>query len=279
MDNEKQNKQLEDMVEIKSTSLTMSIIESIARDPVVRSKYEEDYSDNLYSSILMSLIHETIDETEAQQLWHEIIDHMSDLESTLNRTVGISVAALDYLSNIKNILSEPKIIEEEKSDFVAQSSTKDELTGLYLKDVFNVTLSRNINEHKRSNTPLSLLMIDIDDFKIVNDEYGHQKGDQVLSTIGQCVNEIVRDMDLAARYGGEELAVILPSLNIKQAFMVGERIREAIQILDFDGFSVTVSIGASSFDKNTSNTADKLIKKADEALYRAKDLGKNRTVI
>ena len=121
-------------------------------------------------------------------------------------------------------------------------------------------------------------MIDIDDFKQVNDQYGHQKGDDVLSKIGQCINEIVREMDLAARYGGEELAIILPNSDIEKAYKIGERVRVAIEKLKFDGFSVTVSIGVGGTDRKTKNTPEALIKKADVALYRAKDKGKNRTV-
>lgn len=175
-------------------------------------------------------------------------------------------------------MDEPKIIEEEKSDFVTQSSTIDELTKLYIRDVFEVTLTKNIDDTKRSNTSLSLLMIDIDDFKQVNDQYGHQVGDEVLRNIGHCINGIVREMDLAARYGGEELAIILPNSDIAKGYVTGERIRKAIEKLNFDGFSVTVSIGVGETDSKIKNTADSLIKKADAALYRAKEAGKNRTI-
>jgi diguanylate cyclase (GGDEF)-like protein len=121
-------------------------------------------------------------------------------------------------------------------------------------------------------------MIDIDDFKQVNDQYGHLVGDEVLRSVGHCINGIVREMDLAARYGGEELAIILPNSNIENAYMTGERVRKAIKKLNFDGFSVTVSIGVSSTDSKTINTPESVIKKADEALYRAKESGKNKTI-
>ena len=279
LDKKQQNEQLEDMLEIQSRSFTLSDIESIARDIEVRKHYEAKNINTLYSSMLLSLTHEAFDENEARELWIKITNHMKYLEEKLGRKVGISVASLDYLSNIKDILNEPKIIEEDKSEYISEFSTVDELTGLYMRNVFDVTLSKNVNEFVRTKMPLSLLMIDIDDFKQVNDQYGHQKGDEVLSEIGMCINEIVREMDLAARYGGEEMAIIMPNANKDQAFRVGERIRKTIQQLKFDSLSVTVSIGTSEMERDTSCTAEDLIKKADLALYEAKETGKNRTVI
>lgn len=279
MDKEQQSEQLEDMVEIQSRSFTLSDIDSIARNIEVRRHYEAKNTGTLYSSMLLSLTHEAFDEDKARELWIKITDHMKYLEEKLGRKVGVSVASLDYLSNIKDVLNEPKIIEEEKSEYISEFSTIDELTGLYLRDVFNVTLSKNVNEHVRTKMPLSLMMIDIDDFKQVNDKYGHQKGDEVLTKTGKCITEMVREMDLAARYGGEEMAIIMPNLNKDQAFRAGERIREAIQQLKFDGPSVTVSIGASEMERDTSCTPEDLIKNADLALYKAKETGKNRTVI
>nr|WP_255490923.1 GGDEF domain-containing protein [Spartinivicinus marinus] len=203
---------------------------------------------------------------------------MQKLNHTLGRYVGVSVASLDYLTNIKCTLIEPKIIEEDKINYVAQATTKDELTGLYLREVFNVVLKKELGEARRSNSMLCLLMIDIDDFKNVNDTYGHQKGDEVLSKIGDTINDSVREMDLAARYGGEELAIIMPNTTMKDAYQVGDRIRKKIENLTFCSFNVTVSIGLGAISK-TANTTTKLIDIADMALYKAKENGKNQVVM
>lgn len=272
------NDQLEDIVDIHDQSVMLSDIEAIASDADILKRYEKDNKDDFYSSLLLSLTHETYSENKAKLLWNEITQHMNKLDHALGRKTGISVAALDYLTNIKKILINPKIIEEEKSVFVAQSSTIDELTQLHTKDVFHVTLKKHADETMRTNTSLCLLMIDIDDFKTINDQYGHQVGDEVLRSVGQCINGIVREMDLAARYGGEELAIILPNSSIEDAYMTAERVRTSINKLNFDGFSVTVSIGASSTDSKKQTTPETLIKQADEALYKAKETGKNRTI-
>ncbi|WP_163835892.1 GGDEF domain-containing protein [Spartinivicinus ruber] len=272
---DKKAKQLEDIIEVDDNTLSLAEIEFIANDKKVHQCYETKYKNDLYSNILMSLTHESFPENKAKNLWYEIIDHMQKLNHTLGRYVGISVASLDYLTNIKCTLVEPKIIEEDKITYVAQATTKDELTSLYLRDVFEVVLKKEMDVAKRNNTTLCLLMIDIDNFKEVNDTYGHQKGDEVLSKIGDTINDSVREMDLAARYGGEELTIIMPNTNIQHAFNAGDRIRKNIEQLKFNGFNVTVSIGLSSSSKSI-NTPTKLINMADKALYKAKKNGKNQ---
>lgn len=270
--------QLEDIVEFDDRTLSLADIESIANDKKIRKHYENKYKDCLYSTILLSLTHESFQEDESKSLWNEIISHMRQLEDILGRSVGLSVASLDYLTNVKNALSEPKIIEENKSTFIAGATTKDELTGLYLREVFDVVLKKEMEEAKRKNTSLCLLMIDIDDFKKINDQYGHLKGDEVLNKVGTAINNSVREMDLAARYGGEEMAVIIPRINIEQTFNAAQRIRKTIEEIKFKDFFVTVSIGLSQTNRLI-DTPDKLIHAADLALYKAKNKGKNQVIM
>ena len=272
------NSQLEDIVGLDGRTLSLTDIESIANDEKVQKRYEAEYKDCLYSSILLSLTHESFQEDDAKSLWNKIISHMRRLNHILSRNVGISVASLDYLTNIKNTLSEPKLIEEDKSAFIADATTKDELTELYLREVFNVVLNKEIEEANRKNTCLCLLMIDIDDFKKINDIYGHLSGDEVLKKVGATINDSVREMDLAARYGGEEMAVIMPRVNIKEAYKAAHRIRKMIEQIPFKDFFVTVSIGVSQTNQYI-NTPDKLIKASDVALYKAKNEGKNQVII
>lgn len=270
--------QLEDIVEFDDRTLSLADIESIANDEKIREHYENKYKDCLYSTILLSLTHESFQEDESKSLWNEILSHMRQLEHILDRSVGLSVASLDYLTNVKNALSEPKIIEENKSIFVAGATTKDELTGLFLREVFDVVIKKEMEEANRKSTSLCLLMIDIDDFKEINDQYGHLKGDEVLRKIGTTINDSVREMDLAARYGGEEMVVLMPRVDIEQAYKAAQRIRKAIEQIQFKEFFVTVSIGLSQTSRHI-DTPDKLIHGADESLYDAKNKGKNQVIM
>lgn len=270
--------QLEDIVEFDDRTLSLADIESIANDEKIRKRYENKHKNCLYSTILLSLTHESFQERESKSLWNKIIAHMKKLNQILGRNVGISVASLDYLTNVKNTLSEPKIIEENKSAFIAGATTKDELTGLYLREVFDVVLKKEIEEANRKKTSLCLLMIDIDDFKKINDQYGHLKGDEVLNKVGTAINDSVREMDLAARYGGEEMAVIIPRADIEQTFNAAQRIRITIEEIEFKDFYVTVSIGLSQTNRRI-DTQDKLINAADLALYEAKNKGKNQVIM
>jgi diguanylate cyclase (GGDEF)-like protein len=194
------------------------------------------------------------------------------LEEILQRDVGLSVATLDYFQNIQKILIYPLIIEENISNFLADSTTKDGLTNLYVRDVLDVFLEKEIGKAKRKKSYVSFAMIDIDDFKNVNDTYGHQKGDEVLASIGNVLNENIREMDFAARYGGEEFCVVMPNTKIEEAYEIATRIRKEIESLSFDNFSVTVSIGVSQ--SMPSYSPKRVVSLADKALYRAKENGK-----
>ena len=160
-------------------------------------------------------------------------------------------------------------------------SNTDGLTKLYNKRYFDENLKTEIIMSSNLDTPLSLLILDLDDFKKVNDVYGHPAGDQVLVRLGEIIRDSVRDNDCGCRYGGEEFVVILPGTDKDKAMDVGERIRRAVcadtfSTADNKKFSVTVSMGLARL--NRGETGTELIERADQALYRAKREGKNRIV-
>ncbi|MHB1664755.1 MAG: diguanylate cyclase [bacterium] len=182
-------------------------------------------------------------------------------------------------------------------------SITDELMGLYNRRYLNEFLERELNLAKRHNTQLSLLMMDIDNFKHVNDFYGHQLGDEVLRTAGQIIKDSIRSTDFGARYGGEEFTVVLPYTDFGGSFEVAKKIKEQLSKYQFKGLveNVTISIGIVNYpdceefnylnhDTDTSlktnnindgsnagkiNTIDNLLKIADDFLYEAKSNGKN----
>jgi diguanylate cyclase (GGDEF)-like protein len=166
-------------------------------------------------------------------------------------------------------------------EMVQEQAVTDELTGLFNVRQFHARLANEIERAERFGTPLSLVMLDIDKFKAVNDTYGHQQGDRVLVEVARVLRRLSRDVDLPARYGGEEMAVVLPQTDLAGAEQGAERMRSAIEgmqisRLDGDGLlPITASFGVASFPaEGRDKTA--LIAAADAALYRAKHGGRNR---
>ncbi len=158
----------------------------------------------------------------------------------------------------------------------------DALTQLYNKKYFLDVLPKEMSFSKRSNENLSLMMLDVDHFKKINDTYGHLAGDKVLKAIGQHLNKHVRLENVACRYGGEEFAIILRNCNSEMAHLVAERIRNAIQNdpIQFREAEVkiTVSIGIATYVNDCFATMEDFIQRADEFLYEAKKTGRNKTV-
>ncbi|GAC1440065.1 MAG: hypothetical protein NVSMB55_03440 [Mycobacteriales bacterium] len=158
-------------------------------------------------------------------------------------------------------------------------SITDGLTGLWNYRYFTMTIGKEIERSARFNRPLALLMLDLDRFKSVNDTYGHQRGDAVLVEIAARVKSQVRDVDTVARYGGEEIVVILPETDEEGAVQAAERICDAVRRRSFgdpsDGeLDVTVSVGAAVFPTHGGSSST-LLRRADEALYEAKDAGRD----
>jgi diguanylate cyclase (GGDEF)-like protein len=154
----------------------------------------------------------------------------------------------------------------------------DSLTGLYTRRFFDELGMREIIRARRENTPLTAAFIDADKFKIINDTYGHPAGDAVLRNIGPACKRALRTSDILARYGGEELVLLLPGASLQQAMPVLERVRqdvEAMVIPELKGHPVTVSIGAAELGENDLTISD-LLGRADTAVYRAKQSGRNR---
>ncbi len=164
---------------------------------------------------------------------------------------------------------------------VQRQAITDDLTGLASHGHFQDLLGAEMEEVRRYRYPVGLIMLDIDNFKSVNDVYGHQQGDLVLRCVADALRDTSRDVDVAARYGGEEMALILPHTDLEGAFEMAERARMAIAameipLLEGEGrLRVTTSVGAAS---SVEGKKDELIAAADAALYVAKREGKNRTV-
>ncbi len=156
-------------------------------------------------------------------------------------------------------------------------SNSDSLTGLWNHGYFQYLLGEELKKMENIKKPLSLLMIDMDDFKIFNDSFGHQAGDSILKQVSKVLKDVSRKIDIVARYGGEEFSIILPETRKEEALILAERLRQAIENHPFPK-PLTVSIGITAFPEDA-QAKDELILKADKALYEAKRTGKNRTCV
>jgi diguanylate cyclase (GGDEF)-like protein len=169
-------------------------------------------------------------------------------------------------------------------DKLREQSIRDSLTWLYNHQYFQDKMDILLNQAKREKEPLGFMMIDIDHFKMLNDVHGHQAGDFVLKKSAAILTSELRGDDVIARYGGEELVVMLPRMDLKGSYMVAERIRKLFEnsLFEFEGkdLKITVSAGVSAFDPSKKADANKdlLIKHADKALYEAKGKGRNKVM-
>ncbi len=165
---------------------------------------------------------------------------------------------------------------------VKTKAMTDGLTKAYNREAFDSYIRKIVDQNSIKSSPFSLLMLDIDDFKKINDGYGHQIGDRVLVALVKKCAEFIRDEDFLARYGGEEFIIVLPGASLRNALKKAQRLRKTIAETHYTtdkekggkGLSITVSIGASSFRKNDSVST--VIDRSDQALYQAKRTGKNR---
>ena len=175
------------------------------------------------------------------------------------------------------------VIDQSYQQNIFKAANIDALTQLYNKKFFIDSLQREFSFSKRSGQALSLMMIDVDYFKKLNDTYGHLAGDQVLKVVGQHLLKNLRLENIACRYGGEEFAVILRNVTGDLALQIAERLRTSLEKEKIpyrnQTLGITVSIGIATYADGNLETAEDLVLKADENLYNAKENGRNRTVL
>jgi diguanylate cyclase (GGDEF)-like protein len=231
-----------------------------------------------YSDLLFAITHRFFSPFAAQVMWEKILCHKYDMSVVMNRNIRIAVASLDYLSNLTAELHSATLTDESYIADLIRLSVHDGLTGLLNHSCCFQKIDAELKRFVRYKTDVSLMMIDIDNFKAVNDTYGHLIGDNVLAALGVIIREEAREADFCCRYGGEEFAVIMPLTDANSAGTLAERLRARIAQTLFDGRTITVSIGVASCSEDI-RTPQALVEKADAALYDAKKAGKNLVVV
>lgn len=245
-----------------------------AREQQVVDKLKQERGEGLFSDMLYALTRKSFPSRQAKLLWGEIGDHRKKLETILSRDPGVALAAHDYLVNVSGLLKTAGLIEEQKFQALATVASRDGLTGLYDKTTFARLLEEELARQARFGRPVTLVMIDIDHFKLLNDTHGHADGDVVLAQVADLIKQQARSTDSCGRFGGEEFAVVLPEVDTHAGSLLAERIRAGVENA-FLGtpYNVTVSLGVAT--GNSGVTADDLVRAADAALYNAKRGGRN----
>lgn len=266
-------------------ALSVDLVSALAEDrPLTKAEenrlaaLQRSRGHRYFCDILYALTHQYFPPETAEDLWKEILRHKMKLSAVLRRNVRVVVATLDYLSNITENMNSVTLVGEEVIEEIVGLSLRDGLTCLYNHTYFFQQIDWEVMRYVRYGTPVSLMLIDIDNFKEVNDTYGHQEGDRILASMGRSILLAARDSDICCRYGGEEFAVILPLTDVEEASVVAKRVQAEMTERLPDGRTVTVSVGVASCGQMI-QTYQCLVKKVDVALYRAKRDGKNQVAV
>mgnify|MGYP001407198051 CR=1 FL=1 len=235
-----------------------------------------------------------IDKLQQHDIWHDLpLIAFADNQQSLIKGFNLGASDSIKLTTEPNELNArllghlkrwQRMLDLRKSkEQLQKMALSDALTGLGNRATFDMSIKQEVARTQRSGTPVSLLMIDLDHFKRVNDSYGHQTGDIVLKNIAQAIHRSSRDSDICCRYGGEEFAIILPDTDSDNAQVLADRIHKQVarsaRMLQLSELQITVSIGISSTDLRGVAHPRRLIDEADRALYKAKESGRNRTEI
>jgi diguanylate cyclase (GGDEF)-like protein len=210
--------------------------------------------------------------------WEGFLLHRKTLAECLGRNLDLTAALCDYLRFSTRLLNHPRLVDAGHFEEMLEGSINDKLTSLFNRRYFDEIFSQQVALAERYRNDFTILFLDIDDFKELNDTYGHLAGDRALAAVAQIIAREKRTSDVAARFGGEEFVVLMPHTDNISGFVFAERLRleiEAMRIPFEDvTLNLTVSGGIASFPLNTENPRQ-LVQLADSAVYLAKGAGKN----
>lgn len=268
-----------------------------------QAKIVQDTTNNTKAILTEMMQNLTVFKGTTTEISHEVAEQLRHLEEQLQHlNSGASEEMVRILAN--TLVESAKVMQASSEDLNTRLATaqeeitklrtiltkvmteadRDFLTGCFNRKAFDKRLISSIQEANEENTPLTLLMLDIDHFKKFNDNYGHLIGDEVLKIVARTLMESLKGMDCVSRYGGEEFAVILPRTPVGAGMLVAESIRKTISGREFkrkttgqNYGTITVSVGVAAFRHGADMSAN-FMQRADEALYRAKKAGRNKVI-
>lgn len=261
-----------ELLAILDTGLdTSTLLEQIQRLADRQGRY-------VYAELLGILTSLDLGEHEALVHWQAVVANWRELEAKQGRAIGLATAICDHFGSSQRLLKIPKIVDSQVYEETLREAYFDKLTGLHNRRYIDGILERELALAKRHGNELSLLFFDIDNFKEINDTHGHAVGDLYLQLVADVISSTKRKEDIACRYGGEELLLILPSTGGGEALMLGRRVLAGVEHTPLDHqsnrVSTTLSAGLATYPGN-GETAAELLEGCDAALYRAKGAGKN----
>jgi diguanylate cyclase (GGDEF)-like protein len=233
----------------------------------------------VYRAALKLLAGIDVPQEQSEEHWIMMQEHRREMMQHLGRNVDITTALSDYLQTSTDFLDHPRLIEAAQYEDLINETIHDSLTGLFNRRYFDESYNHHASLAIRYRIEFSLLFLDIDNFKDINDSFGHLAGDKALRQVAAVIDEEKRNSDIAARYGGEEFILLLTHTDNVSGYVFAERLRKAIEkiivIYRSQSFKVTVSGGLASFPFN-SQDPEQLLEMADSAVYLSKGAGKNR---
>jgi diguanylate cyclase (GGDEF)-like protein len=247
------------------------------------SALEAEHGDQVYGELIFLLSRVKLPPEAAREHWQGVIAHCSELSAGVGRPVDVRVGLVSYYLDVNRRLERPKVVEMAWMERAMASVYVDDLTKLPNHRFFREQLAREIDRSRRGLSPLSLLLVDVDDFKRVNERLGHEGGNAILAALAGTLRARVRVGDIVARYGGEEFVILLPATGKTEARRLAEELRLAVTErppVEAPGPAVgpTVSIGLATCPADARD-ASALVVAADRALYEAKAAGKDRVCL